>query len=109
MPNRPYAWIKTERSTRQLQFDETARALGLPKEWKWGTAPLDRSLLSQTASLVLWEYLSETLCNDAPKDPPPPSCPFCLVSTRSGSEGPSVSLAVPPLSCIPSNLAPSGA
>ncbi len=76
MPNRPKAWIKTERGTRRLHADETARGLGLPKEWNWGLAALDPGLLSQTTSLFLWEYLSETLSNDVPNEPPAPPRPF---------------------------------
>ena len=109
MPNRPHAWIKTERGTRRLQFDETARGLGLPKEWKWGTAPLDHGLLSQTTSLFLWEYLSETLSNDLPIESPPPPRPFRPVPTCSDFHGPSAPPAVPPFSWIPPNLAPGGA
>jgi hypothetical protein len=109
MPNRPYAGIKAERGTRRLQFDETAWGLGLPKEWKWDTVSLDHGLLSQTTSLFLWEYLSETLSDDSPNEPPPPPRLFRPVSTRLEFQGPSAPPAVPPFSWIPPNLIPGGA
>mgnify|MGYP000066861504 CR=1 FL=1 len=63
MPNRPKAWIKTEEGPGGCM---RTRQLGLPKEWNWGLAALDPGLLSQTTSLFLWEYLSETLSNVFP-------------------------------------------
>jgi hypothetical protein len=42
-----------------LSFEETARGLGLPKEWKWGDdiTPLEHSFIAQTSCLFIWEYL----------------------------------------------------
>jgi hypothetical protein len=80
MPNRPQSWIKTNRGFRCLHFDKIVCGLGMPKEWIWGTSPLNHDLLNQTTSLFIWEYLSETLSNDAPNRPLPPP-PFRPVTT----------------------------
>jgi hypothetical protein len=106
MPNRPYAWVKTERGVRRLSFEETARGLGLPKEWKWGDdSLLEHSFIAQTSCLFIWEYLSETLCNEIPNQPDPPP-PLRSRLAQLGQYGPAAPPEVPPFSWVPPNLAP---
>jgi hypothetical protein len=61
MPCCPGAWIQTERGHRRLLFEETARGLGVPKEWKLEPRKLTKSSLSRTTSLFHWECLTESL------------------------------------------------
>jgi hypothetical protein len=108
MPNRLQSWIKTETGFCRLHLDETACGLGMPKEWNcWGPSPLNHGLLNQTTSLFIWEYLSETLSNDAPNRPLPPP-PFQPATTPQTTQLPISSLEVPPFSWAPPNLSPGG-
>jgi hypothetical protein len=79
----------------------------MPKEWNWGTSPLNHGLLNQTTSLFIWEYPSETLSNDAPNQPLP-SSPCQLATTPRTTQLPISSLEVPPFSWAPPNLSPGG-
>jgi hypothetical protein len=51
MPATPGAWISTDRGSRRLQFEETARALGVPKDWGLTSGLLSSHLLVATTSL----------------------------------------------------------
>jgi hypothetical protein len=114
MPNRPCSYVKTERGYRWLHLDETARGLGLPKEWNWGRSPLSHGTLNQTPSLFVWEYLSETLSKTAPMEPTDDG-PFLTAGTPRHNtprsfRSPSVPYQeIPPFSWVPPDLTPGGA
>jgi hypothetical protein len=72
-----------------------------------GTSPLNHGLLNQTTSLVIWEYLSETLSTDAPNRPLPPP-PFQSATTPRTTQLPISPLEVLPFSWAPPNLSPGG-
>jgi hypothetical protein len=58
MPSYPGAWIKTERGHRRLLMEETARGLGVPKEWQLDSDKLSGGTLQRTTSLFHWEFLA---------------------------------------------------
>lgn len=68
MPAKPRAFIQTEVGSQRLLLEETARGVGLPKEWGLELKMLQEGLLEWTTSIFLWEYLSTALTRP---EPPP--------------------------------------
>lgn len=59
MPSKPSALILDGDGPRQLSLVETARGLGLPKNWNLPDSALSAKLISNSASLYHWEYVSQ--------------------------------------------------
>jgi hypothetical protein len=68
MPAEPRAYIQTEVGSQPLLLEETARELGLRKEWGLEPKMLQEGLLERTTSIFFWEYLSTALTQP---EPPP--------------------------------------
>ena len=62
------AWINTAQGTRRLQSEELGKGLGVSRR----SAPLKDSVLRNTTSVFLWEYLSASLQETFPPEPDRP-------------------------------------
>jgi hypothetical protein len=108
MPSTPGAWIRTEKGTRRLQLEESARGLGVPKEWNLDPRALSASVLLATTSVFHWEYLSSSLLRPAlPSEPLQVSVPVFL--DQLGQRFPMANVeANPTFSWKPPDLSPGG-
>lgn len=66
MPSKPGAWIYDTDGPRTLFLQETANGLGLPKSWGIEPSQLTSKLVSNTASIFHWEYVSQCLLSAPP-------------------------------------------
>jgi hypothetical protein len=60
MPNRPGAFIETERGSCRLLMEETANGLGIPKGWEVPPKQLSTHLFDHTTSVLHWEYVGQS-------------------------------------------------
>lgn len=75
MPSKPGAWIHDLDGPRTLFLEEIAKGLGVPKEWNVAKEAYSAKLISNTASLFHWEYLSQCFLLSVTTKPAPPVVP----------------------------------
>jgi hypothetical protein len=57
MPNKPKAYVCTDKGMRHLLQEETGNGLSIPKQWVLLPEALTNGFLTRTPSVFHWEYL----------------------------------------------------